>query len=352
MRAIRLEEAGRDPALNEVPIPTPGPGEVRIAMRACGICGSDVHIVEGSTVSAFLPITLGHEPAGVVDALGADVEDVQPGQRVAVNPMQRCDTCPPCRRGVPNLCCDFRVLGLHVDGAHADHFLIPATNLVPLPDAIDFATGAIVTDAVATPYRAIRQSGLRRGDTAVVHGLGGLGIHAVILLSQVFGVEVIGVDTQDAALERGTRFGASDVVDAREGHAGRRVVALTDGGADAAFDFVGSPSVVDQALRSLRPGGRCVVVGVIPERLHLSLRQESLVARELGLVGSFGYLQSDLVELFDLVATGRLTLSDTITHRYPLVDYQEGLDALRDRSRGAIRVVITNEDDTDTGGRR
>lgn len=343
MRAVRLTAVGQDPEVTTVAVPEPGAGEVRVAMRACGICGSDLHVIEGSTVASFLPITLGHEPAGIVDALGPDVEGVTVGQRVAGNPMLGCGTCPACRRGLPNLCVDFRVIGVNADGAQAEYFILPAANLLSIPDNVDFATAAIITDAVATPMRAIRRSGVEPGQTAAVFGLGGLGTHAVLLLREVFGVRVIAVDTRPAALARASRFGAEAVVDARAGRTSEEVRRLSDGGVDAAFEFVGSAQVVDQSLRSLRPGGCCVVVGVTPDRLQLSLRQETLVAREISLVGSFGYLQSDLIELLALVEAGRLDLSETITHQFPLEDYRAGLDALRDPDQGAIRVVITND---------
>src|SRR5690606_31481903 len=127
-------------------------------------------------------------------------------------------------------------------------------------------------------------------ETVAVYGAGGLGGHAIMLLTQVFGARVIAVDTQDSALERALALGAHQVVDARVGRPAREVVEASDGGVDAAFDVVGSVQVVEQCLRSLRPGGRCVAVGVSPDRLALSVRLETLVARELGLTGSIGFL--------------------------------------------------------------
>lgn len=342
MRAVRLQEVGRDPVLTDVPVPVPSAGEVRIAMRACGICGSDVHLVEGSTVPDVVPLTLGHEPAGVVDAVGDGVEEVRPGDRVVVNSMISCGSCRRCRRGRPNLCDDLVLMGIQTHGAHAEYFLAPAVNCVPIPEGLGFAESAVATDAVATPLHAIRRSGVGAGDTALVVGVGGLGAHAIMLLTQVFGERVVAVDTRPAALDRARGLGAEQVVDGRAGRVAPTVRDLTDGGVDAAFDFVGSPAVVEQCLRSLHHGGTCVAVGVVPDRLALGVRQETLVARELALTGSFGFLQDDVATALELMAAGTLEVGGGISHRVPLESYADGLAALRDPGIDTTRVVVTH----------
>ncbi|MBF4162717.1 zinc-dependent alcohol dehydrogenase [Nocardioides acrostichi] len=340
-RAVLLTEHGEVPRVVERAVPRPRTGEVCIAMRACGICGSDLHIIDGSTVPAYLPITPGHEAAGIVVALGERVTGVQVGDRVTVNPMISCASCRPCLTGRPNLCTAITILGVSTDGAHADHFVVPAANVVPLPDAVGFALGAIAADAIATPWHAISRAGVTPGDTAAVFGLGGLGLHAAMLLRQVHGLRVIGVDASDAALERAASFGIEEVVDARQGRAADAVAALTGGGVDVAFEFVGAVAVVEQAVRSLAFGGRCVVVGVGPDRLRLTVRQETLVARGQAVIGSHGYLTSDVEQILSLLADGALEVTGSISHTVGLEDYADGLAALRDPSASAIRVVVT-----------
>jgi len=342
-RAVVLKQHGIDPHIVDRPVPVPGAGQVRIAMRACGICGSDIHIIDGSTVPARRPIVLGHEAAGVIDACGAGVDHVAVGDRVTVNPMISCGTCRPCTTGRANLCSTIAVMGLATDGAHADFFIAPVANVVSLPDSVGFPLGAIVADAVATPLHAIERAALMPGDTAAVFGLGGLGLHAAMLMNQVHGVRVIGVDANDAALARATSFGIGEVVDARAGRAANAVRRLSDGGVDAAFEFVGAVGVVEQAVRSLAFGGRCVVVGVGPDRLGLTVRQETLVARGQSIIGSHGYLTSDIERILRWLDVGSVRLDGTISHTFDLADYRDGLHALRDPSAGAIRVVITNQ---------
>lgn len=336
MPAVRLHAPGTRPTLDEVPVPVPQPGEVRVRVRACGICGSDVHIVHGVTPTGPLPLTLGHEPSGVVDDPGDS--DWKTSDRVSIAAGYGCGSCPACAAGRENICPRLHIPGITRDGAQAAYVTVPARALVALPDTVDFATGAILTDAVATPFHAIRSSGVRAGDTAVVYGLGGLGLHAVTILKQVVGARVIGVDVLPAARERALRFGADEVVSSDKPAAAVRE--LTGGGADVSYEFVGAAAVTDQAVKSLRRGGTCTVVGVTPEPLRLGLPQALLVAGEITLRGSFGCGRDDLVELVGLVGDGRLDLSGTITHRYPLDGFDDGLRTLETKDGDPIRVVV------------
>ena len=340
MRAVRFHGPGRRPALEDVPIPEPGPGDVRVRVRACGICGSDVHIVHGVTPAA-VPLTLGHEPSGVVDDPGDS--DWTAGDRVSIAAGYGCGECALCEADRENVCPRLHIPGITRDGAQAEYVVVPARALVALPDSVDVATGAIVTDAVATPFHAIRRNGVSSGMTAVVYGLGGLGLHAVTILKQVVGAHVIGVDMLPAARVRGLKFGCDEVVDAAEGKPASRVRDLTGGGADAAFEFVGAAAVTDQAVKSLRRGGTCTVVGVTPEPLNLGLPQALLVAGEVTIQGSFGCSGAELAELVALVGDGSLDLSGTITHRYALEDFDAGLRTLETKEGDPIRVVVEQQ---------
>jgi propanol-preferring alcohol dehydrogenase len=338
MPAVRLHAPGERPTLDEVPVPHPGSGEVRVRVRACGICGSDVHLVHGVTPTGPLPLTLGHEPSGVVDLPNGSAWSE--GDRVSVAAGYGCGRCPACLADRENVCPDLVIPGIDRDGAQATYVVVPARALVALPDSVDFATGAILTDAVATPFHAIRRSGIAAGQTAVVYGLGGLGLHAVTILRQVVGARVIGVDPLPAARERALRFGADEVVDSSDGSPARAVRAMTGGGADCSYEFVGAAAVTDQAVKSLARGGTCTVVGVTPEKLALGLPQALLVAGELRVQGSFGCSRAELAELVGLVADGRLDLAGTITHRYALADFDAGLRTLETKEGDPIRVVV------------
>jgi len=337
MRAVVLHGPERY-ELVDLAAPEPGPGDVLVAIDACGGCGSDVHLVEGSTAARY-PVVLGHEAAGRVVARGAEVSSVEEGTRVAVVPYVGCGDCKLCAAGQAQSCATRDVLGVDRDGAQADLLVVPAGCVVPLPAAVTSEVGAILTDAVATPWHAIRRSGVAAGDRAVVLGLGGLGMHAVQLLAEVVGCEVIGVDPRPEARRIATQHGAHDVLESAETLVDQ--VRNGQAGVDAVFEMVGAPSLVDTALRCLRPQGSCVVVGISPDRLGLRMRQETVVARELSVIGSFGATAAEIAELAQLVAAGRLDLSGSVSDSLPPERFAAALAETRDKKGGSVRVVIS-----------
>lgn len=343
MRAARLHrprsaDVPEDLRIDDVDTPTPGPGEVLVRVHACGVCASDLHVVQGITPSAHLPITLGHEAAGVVAEVGEGVEDWRPGDRVLVPAGRVCGVCPMCLGGRDNLCLFQFVLGVTIDGAQADHVITPAAMLVPIPGSLPFTQAAILADAVATPYHALKRGGVNEGMTCVVVGLGGLGMHAVAL-AKLVGAHVIGVDVDEVSLQRALEWGADDVVDARDGGGHAQVRQLTEGGADRAFDFVGLQATAHSAIRCLRPGGRATLVGISRERLS-TMPLGLFVAQELEVVGSFGASMQDVGELTDLVESGRLDLSRSVSHVLGLDEFPDALHMLETREGNPLRIVI------------
>lgn len=349
MRAARLHrprsaDQPADVRIDEVPVPEPGPTEVLVAIRACGVCASDLHVVQGVTPHGpQLPQILGHEPAGVVAAVGDDVASWQPGDRVAVIMGRACRTCVYCQSGRENLCRQLSIPGIDADGAQAEYAVADQDALVPIPGSVAFEHAAIVTDAVATPYHALKRGGTGDGVVCAVFGLGGLGMHAV-QLAKLAGATVIGVDLDPVNLERAREWGADDVVDASDGKPAKAIRALTGGGVDRSFEFVGAVDTVDQAVKCLAPGGRATVVGLTPERMQL-LPEALFVAQELEVVGSFGSTPQDLNELVDLLESGRLDLSRSITHRFDLEGFPEALHQLETREEHPIRMVVTYDGD-------
>lgn len=346
MRAARLHRVRDDGAredlrVEEIPTPAPGPTQVLVEVAACGICASDLHVVLGTTPHGpHLPQTLGHEPAGTVAAVGAEVSDWQPGDRVAVLMGRPCKHCTYCRIGRENLCAELSVPGIDADGALAGYVLADPDLLAPVPAEVPFHEAAIVTDAVATPYHALKRAGVAEGSTVVIVGLGGLGMHA-LLLAKLWGADVIGVDLDPVNLERATAWGADAVVDAGDGAPSRAIRELTGGGADRAIEFVGSAATVDQAVRSVAPGGRAVVVGLTPERLE-TIPIATFVAHEIEVAGSFGSTVQDVGELFDLLEDGRLDLSRSVTHTTDLAGAPEAIRRLETREGHPIRTVVTD----------
>ncbi|HUF59938.1 MAG TPA: zinc-binding dehydrogenase [Actinomycetota bacterium] len=345
MHAARLHRVRSDDepevvSIDEVAVPPPGQGEVLVRIAACGICASDLHVVDGTTLSGPTPLILGHEAAGVVETAGEGVTAWSPGDRVALLMGRACGACSACGAGRESLCERLEIPGIDRDGVQAEYAVARDRDLVAVPDGIPLEQAAILTDAVATPYHAIRRAGLEPGMSCAIYGLGGLGMHAVLLARALGASWIAGVDLDPINLERALAWGADEVIDAGDGKPAREVRARSDGGVDRAFEFVGSPASQSQAVKSLHPGGRATIVGLTPRPLDL-LPAALLVSQELEVIGSFGSSRSDLEELLSMVERGDLDLGRSITHRWTLEDFPEGLRALETREGHPIRSVVT-----------
>jgi alcohol dehydrogenase, propanol-preferring len=266
MRAVRLTAPGTL-ELVDVPVPEPGPGEVRLAVRAVGACHSDLHILDAPAGAYPTPLTLGHEVAGTVDLTGPGVDDWERGMPAVVYGIIGCGRCRACLRGEENRCRTVPLGGIGVsrDGGLADYVVVPASRLLPIDD-LDIVQAAPLTDAGLTPYHALQvcRDALRPGTYCVVIGIGGLGHMAVQLLVATTAVTVIAVDTNDAALDLARRVGAHHVI--QSGPAAteqiRRIVGPPPDGADVVLDFVCVDPTLEIARSVVATGGHLVLVGL------------------------------------------------------------------------------------------
>ncbi|MEZ5074622.1 MAG: zinc-binding dehydrogenase [Solirubrobacterales bacterium] len=341
MLAARLVSPGAPLRIEEVAVPEPGPGEALVRVHACGLCGTDLHLaVDGDLPVERTPITLGHEAAGVVVAVGPGGDAGEEGRRVALFPAASCGRCRFCHAGREALCESAKVYGMARDGGLAEYVAVPARSLLPLPDGVPFDVGAIVTDGVATPFHALRSRGrLRAGESVGIFGCGGLGTHAIALARLMGAAPIVAVDVDSRARERALALGADAAIDPGEGDLARAVRATAGGGLDLALELVGRPDTVEGAVRCLGKGGRAVVVGVGPERASLP-PLVAFVGREQAVLGSFGADRADSADLYALIAAGRLDLSGSISARYPLAEADAALQHLaRDRGR-VVRIVV------------
>lgn len=323
MRAVRLHGVG-DVRLDEVAEPS-GEDAAIVAVEAAGICGSDVHFVDGSAHTGHVPITLGHEVAGtvVVDPSGR----FGAGDAVVVEVGAFCMTCPRCAEGRFNLCERARVLGIHVDGGLADRVAAIPASLLPRPAGVTAAAAATAVDAGATALHAIRRRGaVASGETVLIVGAGGLGSYGVQLARLAGAGAVIVADTDATALDHGRDLGADETVLVEAGAStGRTVKMLSDGGVDVAIEFVGAAASVTDAIKSIRPGGRAVVVGVGMEPIT-TLPPVLWSNNEYTLMGSYGSLPGDAAEVLTLLAEG--SLRPPTTWEAPLEEAPEVLMAL------------------------
>lgn len=341
MKAIQLVELKAPLVARDVPMPTPGAGEVLVAVEAAGICHSDVHYRDGVSAVAFLPITLGHEIAGTVAKCGEGVSDVAAGQRVAVHYLVSCGICDACARGREQFCETGRMFGKHRDGGYAEFVVAPAQNLVPIPDEVDSAVAAIMMCSTATAFHALRKARFAAGESVGVFGAGGLGLSAVRLARACGANEVFAVDIDAGKRAQAIRAGAV-AVDPAPASPESQIREATHGrGVDVALEFTGLATVQQQAFASLAVHGRAALAGIggAPFRMR---GYPDVINREIEIIGVSDHLRGELVTLMAFARRGVLDLRDVIEDRIPLdaAEINQRLDALA-AFRGRTRSVIT-----------
>ncbi len=333
---------GQPFTIEERPVPRPGPAELLVRVAACGLCASDLHLVEGlePPPGVTFPIVPGHEIAGEVVEVGQRVSGISPGDRVAVHPNVPCGRCAGCEQGRSNICVDPQVIGYHRLGGYCEYTTIPAAGAIRIPPTLPWEQAAIVPDAVTTPYHALVTRGdLRPGESVAVFGVGGLGAHALLVARLAGASRIIAIVRRREAGERAREFGATDVVISTEGNPARAVKELTGGGADLAADFTGTAAFIAAAAASVRMGGRAVVAGMTGEKIAL-MSSVHFARWEIALLGAYASSPWEARRVMALAGSGKLDLSRSVTHRFPLDQVNEAFDCLRDRSRNPIRIVL------------
>ncbi|MGZ4809630.1 MAG: alcohol dehydrogenase catalytic domain-containing protein [Thermoanaerobaculia bacterium] len=305
----------------DVSDPSPRAGEVVIEIRAAGICHSDGHYRAGRG-NVRLPLTLGHEIAGVVVSAGRGVKSVRAGDRVAVHYLISCGDCDACRRRGEQFCETGRMIGKELDGGYAERIVIPAANAIPVPETIPFDQAAIMMCSTATVYHALRLASLQRGETVAILGFGGLGVSALKVAQALGAGRIIAVDVVPSKLDLARSLGAEVATELKD--------------VDIAVELSGQAPVCLTGLRGLAPGGRMMLVAINLRSLTFDPYADVL-GRERRIIGCSDHTRQELLEL---MAMG-LDLSEAITRRVPL---EEGAinDVLDDLDRGTdhLRTVI------------
>lgn len=348
MKAAVLHEFNKPLVLESVPVPEIGRTDVLIRIRASGICLSDVHICRGREVEGMkTPLIPGHECAGVIERVGADVKNVKPGDRVVADYRLTCGQCYYCDSGRTNLCHSAKDIGFTVDGAFAEYIVLPSRQAFPLPDQISFEEGAIIGCAVVTAYHATRVAELRAGESVAVIGVGGVGFH-ILKLSRAAGAgRIIAVDLDDRKLARAAKLGA-ETINPQHEPADALIRKLTNGeGVDVAFEAIGLAKTVEAAVRSTSPRGKAVFVGLCFEKAQISplwdMMWEPRIAnsgRETEARVSIDHTRADMKEVIDLVAQRKVDLSDSITHKLSLDDANRGLEMFEKKIGDPVRIVM------------
>ncbi|MCB0216656.1 MAG: alcohol dehydrogenase catalytic domain-containing protein [Chloroflexi bacterium] len=339
MRAVQLVETGRPLQDREIARPDPGPQEVRVRVVAAGICHSDAHYRRGGPRLGRLPQTLGHEVAGIIDALGAEVRGPGLGDRVCLHYLVTCGDCARCRRGEEQFCPRAEMIGKDRDGGFAEFIVVPARNAIRIPNGLAFDHAALMMCSSATAWHALVKGRLAAGERLLVFGIGGLGVSA-LQLARVFGAaEVYAVDRVPAKLALAERMGAI-AVNAAEEDPIEALARRGAGGVDVALDFVGTPATLAAAVKCLAPRGRAVFVGIGDQPFAVDPYRD-ILAKEAEIIGCSDHLHGELETLLALAARGGLDLSLALDRRLPLeaAAINAALDAL-EAGTETVRSVI------------
>ena len=372
MKAVVLRRPGRAVAVEDVELDAPKAHEVLVRVAAAGVCHSDVRLADGELGEGRWPMVLGHEGAGVVEAVGDGVDHVAPGDHVALSFIPACRVCRFCTSGHPNLCepagvaCVRGVMmdgtsRLHANGetlqhglmtaCFAEHAVVAAAGAVKIPAELPLWQAALLGCGVVTGIGAVRNAArVAHGDSVCVIGCGGVGLQVIAGARLAGAAPIVAVDRGPEKLELARSMGATHGIDSSvTADVAPAVHELTDGGADYAFEVVGAPETIRLAWDSIRPGGQAVVVGLVPRGVDVSVPGIQFLSDKTlrGTYYGSGDAQRDLPELAALAVAGKLDLAGVVTQTTDLAGVEEALGRLR-RGEGARTVVIV--DSTLAGG--
>jgi len=317
MKSIRMVEAGKPLELQEIPIPPIGEKDILVRVRAAGVCHSDAHYRAGRSTMGMMPITLGHEVAGIVEKIGAQVTNVKTGHRVCLHYNITCGDCYYCSTGNEQFCTTVKMLGHHVDGGYMEYIAIPARNAIPLPDEIPFEAGATLMCASATAFHALHKSRVKAGETVAIFGVGGLGLSAIQLARAMGAIEVYAVDIKQDKLELASEYNAIPV-DASRMNAVEEIRKLTKNkGVDVAIEMIGLSRTMEQAIESVGNLGRAVMVGMNQQPVAINTYRQVL-GKEAEIIGSNDHLLQELPLLVDLARRKILDTSRVVSQVIPL----------------------------------
>lgn len=338
MKAAVLHELKQPLKIEDVPVPVPAPDEVLIETRTCGICRTDIHIQDGLAYVPKLPAILGHEPAGVIAGIGADVTGLQAGQRVVPYLFKTCGGCYYCREGRDAQCSHVSgIIGVTEPGGFAEYFTAPAKNLLAIPDNVDFAAAGLVSCAVITAVHAYRRARLSVNDTVVILGAGGIG-QILIQIATRAGARVVALSRSEKSLELAKNQGAELAVSLQDPNAAQTIKNFSGGeGAAVVFENAGFASTMTAAADCAMRGGQIIVIGEEAEFPEINTIQ--IAQRELEIIGTRNGNKQDAADALRMMSTG--VIQAPIVATYSLDEFNQAIEFARSgRAHGRVIVEI------------
>lgn len=340
MKAIRFVAPKQPLEMHDIPVPQIGERDILVKVKAAGICHSDAHYRGGISPVRPVPLTLGHEVAGIVEKIGSQVSNVKVGDRVCLHYNITCGDCYHCSTGNDQFCEKVLMLGHYTNGGYAEYIAVPARNAVHLPDEIPFEQGATLMCASATSFHALKKSRLKAGERVAVFGAGGLGQSAVQLARAFGALEVYAVDINEDKLKLAKEYGAIPV-NGKATNAVEEIKRLTNGkGVDVAIEMIGLKQTMKQAIQVAGVMARVVIVGLSNQPIEIDTYNE-ILGNEVELIGSNDHHLQELPLLVEMARKKILDTSRIVTKTVPL-DAEEINQVLDDlESFGSeVRTVI------------
>ncbi|HEU5318761.1 MAG TPA: alcohol dehydrogenase catalytic domain-containing protein [Chloroflexota bacterium] len=339
MKALRKVATGQDLELQDVPVPTPASGEVVLKVHATGICGSDLHI-QDDEYAVVPPVTIGHETAGVVVDVGPGVSGISPGMRAtSKTTISTCGRCDLCLAGRTNLCPERRWLGGHVDGGFASYVCVPVGNVLALPATVSLDAAALTEPLACCVHGVLELGQPRAGEVCVVSGPGPIGLLCA-QAARAAGADVIvlGTSADEARFALARDLGFEKLVDVQRQDVVEAVRELAGGRApQLVVESAGAAASLDQCLRLAPRGGTVLQIGLYGKPVPVPV--DTLVLKEVRLVGSFSSTPTSWATSLELMAAGRVRTEPLVTSKRPLEDWAEAFRAARRKGEGKILLV-------------
>ena len=340
MKALVMHEY-KKLSFEEVPIPRIGSDEVLVHVQACSVCGSDVHGFDGSTGRRRPPVIMGHEASGIIEACGSNVRDYHAGDRVTFDSTVYCGRCEKCRAGMVNLCLSRQVLGVSCEeynrsGCFAEYVSIPRHILYRLPDNVTYVQAAMV-EPLSVAYHAATRTAVGENDTVALIGVGTIGLLTLQVIRAFGAKRIIAVDISESRLQLARENGASVCINSSDPQAAEQIRNASDGGVDIAFDVTGIDATVSLCIRSVRTGGRVVLVGNVAPDVHFPLQK--VVTGQISLFGSCASA-GEYPQCLDLIAAGKVNVDAMISRVVPLRDGNFWMNRIYNREDGLTKICF------------